>query len=127
MPIYYKPQPRSNPIKPADPEKYYATASTVKRTDLKEIAKSISETSTTVSHIDVYAVLLALTDELRNRLTAGESVHLDDFGYFRTTLSSEGVATADEVNSSQIKDVRVRFTPGKDLEAGLKAAEFKKA
>ena len=126
MPIYYKPQEKHNPIKPTEPKKFYATAQTVKRTDLKELALSISDTSTTVSHIDVHAVLLALTDELKRRIVAGESVHLGDLGYFVTKLKSEGVEKAEDVTASTIKDVRVRFTPGKDLESELKSAEFKK-
>lgn len=127
MPIYYKAIEKGNPIKPDEPKKFYASASTAKRTDLKELAQSISDTSTTVSHIDVHAVLLALTDEIKRRIVAGESIHLGDLGYFVTKLSAEGVATAEAVTAATIKDVRVRFTPGKDLEAELKAAEFKKA
>ena len=111
MPIYYKAIEKGNPIKPDEPKKFYASANT----------------STTVSHIDVHAVLLALTDEIKRRIVAGESIHLGDLGYFVTKLSAEGVATAEAVTAATIKDVRVRFTPGKDLEAELKAAEFKKS
>ena len=50
MPIYYKAIEKGNPIKPDEPKKFYASASTAKRTDLKELAQSISDTSTTVSH-----------------------------------------------------------------------------
>ncbi|MFZ1706735.1 MAG: HU family DNA-binding protein [Candidatus Nanogingivalis sp.] len=127
MPIYYKSVERINPLKPDEPKKFYASASTIKRTDLKELANSISKISTTVSHVDVYAVLMALTDEIKSRVVAGESIHLGDLGYFVTKLKSEGVEKADQVNASLIKDVKVRFTPGKDLEAEINAAEFKKA
>ena len=82
MPIFYKPVERKNPAKPLDPAKFYASASAVKRTDLKELAQSISDKSTTVSHIDVHAVLLALTDEIAARIPAGETIHLGDLGYF---------------------------------------------
>ena len=126
MPIFYKPVERKNPAKPLDPAKFYASASAVKRTNLKELAQSISDKSTTVSHIDVHAVLLALTDEIAARIPAGETVHLGDLGYFFTTLKSEGVEKLEDVNSATIKEARVRFAAGKDLESKVKAAEFKK-
>ena len=126
MSIYFKPVERKNPAKPLEQAKFYASASSTKRTDLKELAQSISDTSTTVSHVDVHAVLLALTDELTKRIQGGETVHLGDLGYFFTTLKSEGVEKADQVNASTVKDIRVRFAPGKDLENGLNTAELKK-
>jgi predicted histone-like DNA-binding protein len=126
MPIFYKPVERKNPAKPLDPAKFYASASAVKRTDLKELAQSISDKSTTVSHIDVHAVLLALTDEIAARIPAGETIHLGDLGYFFTTLKSEGMEKLEDVNSATIKEARVRFAAGKDLEAKVKTAEFKK-
>lgn len=126
MAILYKAAERANPIQPDEPRKFYATATGRKPTDLKTIAKSISDKSTTVSHVDVHAVLLALTDEIRDRLLNGENVYLGDLGYFTVTLQSKGVEKPEDVNSSLIEGVRVRFNPGKDLEAGLASAEFKK-
>lgn len=127
MAIQYKAVERANPTKPTDPKKFYATVTGRKPVDLKAIAHSISSKSTTVSHIDVYAVLMALTDEIRERVLAGENVHLGELGYFHVVLQSKGVAKADDVNASTIEAAKVRFVAGKELEAGLATAEFKKA
>lgn len=127
MPIHYKAVERTNPTKPSEPKKFYATVTGRQPVDLKTIAQSISDTSTTVSHVDVYAVLMALTDEIRHRLLNGENVHLGDLGYFHITLQSKGVDKAEDVNAATIETAKVRFVSGKDLEAGLAAAEFKKA
>ena len=127
MAIYYKAVERVNPQKPSEPKKFYATAAERKRVDLKEVAQTISDKSTTVSHVDVYAVLMALTDEIRTRVLAGENIHLGDLGYFHTTLSSQGVAKAEEVTAATITAANLRFVAGKDLAASLAGAEFKKA
>ena len=109
MPIYYKPQEKHNPIKPTEPKKFYATAQTVKRTDLKELAQSISDTSTTVSHIDVHAVLLALTDELKRRIVAGgrKEDRPADYGW-------DSLARADLSGGSGCRDLSqsTRRSPG---------------
>lgn len=70
---------------------------------------------------------MALTDEIRHRLLNGENIHLGDLGYFHITLQSKGVGKAEDVNAATIESTKVRFVSGKDLEAGLAAAEFKKA
>ena len=127
MAIYYKVVERANPLKPNEPKKFYATAAERKRVDLKEIAQTISDKSTTVSHVDVYAVLMALGDEIRTRTLAGENIHLGDLGYFHTTLTSKGMAKAEEVTASTIDSANLRFVAGKDLAASLAGAEFKKA
>ena len=127
MPIYYSVAERGDPTKPEAPKKFYATAKSLKRTDLDEISKDIARGSTTVSEADVRAVLVELADQISERIVGGETVHLGNLGYFRATLKSKGADTEKEVTSASIEDVRVRFSPGKDLEARLNSAEFKKA
>ena len=127
MPIYYKATEKQNPQNPTEPKKFYAVASSLKRTDLDEISKDIARGSTTVSEADVRAVLVELADQIAERIVGGETVHLGNLGYFRATLKSKGAETEKEVTSASIEDVRVRFSPGKDLEARLNSAEFKKA
>ena len=127
MAIYYTASERPNPAKPTEPHKFYATATTLKRTDLDEIAKSIARGSTTVSEADTRAVLVELASQIAERIAAGETVHLGNLGAFRATLESKSAAAAKDVNSALIENVRVRFSPCKDLEAVLDSAEFKKA
>jgi predicted histone-like DNA-binding protein len=127
MAILYKTEERGNPQKPADPKKWYAHAITSKRTDLKELAQAISDKSTTVSRVDVEAVLIALTEEMRTRVANGESVHLGDFGSFRATVNSTGEPTEKDVNASSIESVNLRFQPGKAIADVLTTADLKKA
>lgn len=127
MAIYYTVTERPNPLKPTEPHKFYATATTLKRTDLDEIAKSIAKGSTTVSEADTRAVLVELASQIAERIANGETVHLGNLGAFRATLESKPAATEKDVNASLIEGVRVRFTPGKDLEAVISSADFKKA
>lgn len=124
MAIEYTPVQLKNPTKLNEPAKWYAKAAMTKSTDLDEIATTISKHSTTVSHIDVYAVLLALTDEIGDRLANGENVHLGKLGYFRTTIKSKGIESKEKVNTSLIEDVKVRFTAGKSLEDKIKTVGF---
>ena len=79
-----------------------------------------------MSHIDVHAVLLALTDELLKRLERGESVHLGKLGYFHTTIQSKGQVKESDVTASSIEGVKVRFVAGDALKDKLKAAHFEK-
>ena len=127
MAIYYSTVERRNPAKPTEPHKFYAVATSLKRTDLDEIAKSIAKGSTTVSEADTRAVLVELAAQISERLVNGETVHLGNFGSFHATLDSKPSDTAKEVTSANIDDVHVRFSPGKDLEAVVDNAEFKKA
>ena len=126
MSLKYKVVELVNPAKREEPKKFYAQLAESGRVDLDEIANSISETSTTVSHIDVHAVLLALTDELLKRLERGESVHLGKLGYFHTTIQSKGQAKESDVTASSIEGVKVRFVAGDALKDKLKSAHFEK-
>lgn len=116
MSLKYKVVQLVNPAKREEPKKFYAQLAESGRVDLDEIANSISETSTTVSHIDVHAVLLALTDELLKRLERGESVHIGKL----TTTQSKGQAKQSDVTASFIEGVKVRFVAGDALKDKLK-------
>jgi predicted histone-like DNA-binding protein len=126
MPIKFKPVLRTNPLKKDEPNKYYPGAISTGKIELKELAKRISRKSTTVSDIDTHAVLMALTQEIAASVQAGETVHLGDLGYFHITLSGEGVADAKNLTSAHIKEARLRFVPGKEIDASLKTATFEK-
>ena len=115
MPIKFTPAQYKNNIDPSASARYFARATDLRRVDLEELAQSISEGGTTVGKADVYAVLIALTDELARRLPDGQSIHLGDLGYFYPALKSDTVATADEVRASSITEANVLFAPGKSF------------
>ena len=89
MPIKFTPAQYKNNIDPSAPPRYFTRATDLRRVDLEELAQSISEGGTTVGKADVYAVLIALTDELARRLPDGQSIHLGDLGIF--ILSSKAI------------------------------------
>jgi hypothetical protein len=49
---------------------------------------------------------------------------LGDWGSFHLTCSGEGVDSKDEVKASNIKNLNIRFTPGKELRNELQNATF---
>ena len=58
-------------------------------------------------------------------MLAGNKVNLGDLGSFHVELACEGARTTDEFDSSKIKAVNVRWTPGKDFQNLRDEAEFK--
>ena len=84
------------------------------------------EKISTVSGADIRAVLYALVDVMVDSLAEGQVVRLGELGSLRVSISSEGMATAEEVNASAIKGSKVIFTPGKDIKKMLNNLEFVK-
>ena len=77
-----------------------------------QIARKIAEKSS-LTPGDVYNVIDGLIGELNDKLMNGHSVKLDGLGSFTVIAkaSGNGVETPEEVNSSQIKTLRIQFTP----------------
>jgi predicted histone-like DNA-binding protein len=94
--------------------------------DLSGLTTAI-EKNCTVSGADIRAVLYALVDVSIDQLAQGTIVRLGDFGSLRTSISSEGQATADAVTASTIKGASVIFTPGTRIKETLSAAKYQKA
>ncbi|MBQ8593190.1 MAG: HU family DNA-binding protein [Bacteroidaceae bacterium] len=92
---------------------YYPQAVVVgKQVSTKQLGKALSDRST-VTLADTLAVLSELGTVMSTFMAQGRSVSLEGLGSFRYTINSQkqGVETAEEVNSDQIKSVRVRFVP----------------
>ncbi|MDR3142773.1 MAG: hypothetical protein LBU37_13755 [Tannerellaceae bacterium] len=91
--------------------KYYAVAKSAGLSGVDKICKLISARST-VSSADVKAVFDSLAWAMDMELSSGNVVQLGELGNFRLSVSSEGMATKDEVNASKIKKARIIFSPG---------------
>ncbi|MDO4165372.1 MAG: DNA-binding protein [Bacteroides sp.] len=78
----------------------------------REVADELSVLST-VTRGDTYAVMENLGRVLSSYMGQGRTVKIDGVGtfYYTANTSKNGVATAEEVSSSQINGVRVRFIP----------------
>ena len=127
MAVTYVLSEKANPLKPAEPKKWYATAKSSGEFTFRKLSKEIAEGSTTVSDTDVLAVLSDLTKILRRHLENGEIVRFGDFGSFQMSLSSTGAETEAKFHHSMIKGSKVIFRPGTDLKEMQNNLQFKKA
>ncbi len=126
MAIKYAVIQRPKPGDPAAPKKFYAIVQNDGEITLRELAEQIAQIST-VSPIDVLAVLESLIQVIPDHLLNSKIVRLGDLGSFFVTLSSEGTESADAFTVSQIKRARVNFRPGKLIKNQMKTATFVKA
>ena len=69
---------------------------------------------------------MALTQEISNATQNGETVHLGDLGYFHITLPGKGAKDTKSVTSTDIKEARLRFVAGNEIENSLRSAKFEK-
>jgi len=117
---------RKNPQDKTAPAKYYAQAKSRGEFTFRMLCREISDGSTTVSDTDVMAVLNDLLKILKRHLSNGEIVRLDEFSNLRISFGSEGAETEEKFNSSMIRDPKVLFDPGQDLEEMLNNLKFEK-
>ncbi len=126
MAVKYSVSEKGNPLKPAEPKKWYATAKSAGELTFRQLSKEISEGSTTVSDTDVLAVLNDLTKILRRHLENGEIVRFGDFGSFQISIGSSGAESEAKFHASYIKTKKVAFRPGIDLKEMLNNLKFEK-
>ena len=119
----YKSIQRSDPRDPALPKKYYAAPTYNVPIPVRELKKEIAR-FTTVSGPDIGAVIDALLEIIPVLLKRGHWIRLGDLGTFYPTIVSEGKDTDDEITSSSIRKVRVRFRTGKWLRQAMTFLEF---
>ena len=94
-----------------DKKQYYPQVAPATPIGLNDIAEQIEKQST-VSLADIKGVLDALQDVTLEAIRDGYSVRLGDLGSFRPTLrAAQTRETAEDVTATDIKDVRVRYTP----------------
>jgi predicted histone-like DNA-binding protein len=122
MAINYQTIQKTNPLKPSDPKKFYASAVYKDKMNLRRIAKDIAR-STSLSSTDALAVLDALTQVIPIFLLDGNIVSLGDFGTFRITLHSTGTLTEEEFTTANITDYKLHFRAGKEFTDQLLAIE----
>ena len=126
MTIKYRNVPKKDPRNLEAPPKYYPTAVSVGRADLRSIADRISQMST-LSSVDTVAVLEAFLQVIPDELSNGKIVEMGEFGTFRLTLLASGEDSPEKVSARNIKEVKVRFKPGKQFKQELERLDFRKA
>ncbi len=107
-------------------KKWYASVVTDGELTVDELSKQIEKFSS-LSEADIRGVIIALENVIQENLINGKIIRMDKLGSFYPVISSNGAATKEEFNSSLIKEVYVRYRPGKRIIDTLKTAMFKKA
>ena len=123
--VTYSVVPRINPREKNDPPKYYAQAQSRGDVNIREMAERIQSTCT-VHKTDVYAVLVALEDVVKEAIQNGEIVRLGDLCTLQVGLSGNGTLTEEEFADTHIKKARINFRPGPVLAGALETLKFTK-
>jgi predicted histone-like DNA-binding protein len=105
--------------------KFYARICGRRTKTLRDVSKEISQEST-LSPIDMVAALTALGDKIPQMLLDGNSVSLGDLGIFTLSISSSPSDEAEQVNTKNIKGVKIHFKPSKEIKKRLLEAKFEK-
>lgn len=81
-----------NPNDPDDPKKFYVSIVMKGKAGIEEFSARIEKIST-VTGADIRAVLYSIIDIASEMLSEGNSVHIENLGTFRISISSEWSAT----------------------------------
>ena len=90
-----------------------------------DLSREVEQIST-VSIVDVTAVVESFLQIIPKHLGLGEIIRLGEFGSMSITISSEGTATPEEFNSDHIKRINVNFRPGREINQALDRVSFEK-
>ena len=125
MSIKFKVIPRKNPQDLAATPKFYAIASSDGMVDIDRLSELVADGST-VRQNDIYAVIIGLVNAIQGELAQGRSVKLGKLGILSVGLSSEGLETEEEVNSSSIKAARLNYRSSRELKKMLAGLTYTK-
>ena len=123
--VTYSVVPRINPREKNDPPKFYAQAQARGDVNVREMAERI-QASCTVHKTDVYAVLVALEDVVKDAIQNGEIVRLGELCTLQVSLSGKGTLTEEEYDDSLIKKAKINFRPGAILAGALESLKYSK-
>jgi len=116
-----KPGTKKNEIQET---KAYGTAQVREVLDINKFAKHIKEHGSPFTKGTIKAVLEDAVSCLREQMLCGNKVVLGDLGGFYPELATEGAVTVDEFTTDNIKEVNIRWCPGKDFKNLREEATF---
>jgi len=102
----------------------YGTAQVHEKLDLDKFAEHIASHGCAYDRADISAIITKAVDCLREMMLAGNKVNLGELGSFHVELATEGQKKTEDFNASCIKEVNVRWTPGKKFQNLRAEAEF---
>lgn len=114
----------SNPMKPAEEPKAYATNQVKERITLQKFVSHIADHNGVFTRGTVKGVVSDLCECLVEQLLAGNKVQLGELGDFSLSLSCTGAPSMKEFTANHIKEVNIVFTPGEDFANLRSRAEF---
>ena len=117
---------RQNPLNREAEDKYYLKVVSKDTVDIDRMSTIISREST-LSEIDCKSVILGLAVHLIDQLEQGRTVSLGDMGTFKVGVSSQGVATEDEVIVDLITHKRLNFRASPRMKKMLATVKSKLA
>ena len=104
--------------------KAYGTAQMNKKVSLDEFCQHISEHNSPFSKGVVMGIITDAVSCLREMMLDGNRVSLGDLGTFGVELASEGARTTNEFTAQNIKEVNIRWLPGKKFKNLRDVATF---
>ena len=95
--------------------KAYGTAQCNEILDIDKFAEHITSHGCAYDKGDIIAIINKTVACLRHLMLDGKRVRLGDLGDFHVELQTEGAATCDDFTAQNIKEVNVRWTPGRNF------------
>jgi predicted histone-like DNA-binding protein len=123
MPIVFNKRQRANPMDRNAPKKWYPILKTISQVGEKEVAKEIAD-ETTLNRKEAEMTLNQMEKVSIRNFLASNSVQIGEWGSFHLTCNGEGSDTKEGVTAANIKNLNIRFVPGKALRDALKEAVF---
>ena len=102
----------------------YGTAQIHDNLDFDEFVQHVADHNSPFSKGTIKGVLTDAVACIREQLLAGNKVTLGDLGAFHVELACEAADATDEFTAANIKEVNVRWTPGKNFKNLRDEAEF---
>lgn len=93
---------------------YYAKAKARTRLSIRMLGERISR-ATTLSRADVYAVIIALTEEIKHELMLGHTIELGELGSLKVSANGRMMNDPKDVSAATVGTPRVRFYPTMEL------------
>lgn len=111
----YKLMKKRNPQKPDEPQKWYAAPMSEAALSVKAMTRAATE-NTTTAPIEMESAFELFMRYAVQQLQQGHTVRVGNLGTMRVSFKSDGVENIDDFSpSSMIRDVRVLFTPSREL------------
>ena len=104
--------------------KAYGVAQMNDKMDLDALAQHMSNHNSPFSKGVIKGILTDTVSCIRHLLLDGKKVSLGDLGDFHVELNTTGAKTADAFTAANIKEVNIRWSPGKEFKNLRDVATF---